>query len=127
MPDAKEPKYYDALALPDEALAKGGHEILRAGIIKGEVYVSARRAFQDPAKWGEILAEVTGRLAALYAAATPGLSKKDARVAIAETYVAEMGARPVKASEKRPQAKARGTKRRASKKPSRARTQRRKG
>ena len=34
---------YDALVLPNEALDKGGIEILRAGLIEDELYVTARR------------------------------------------------------------------------------------
>ena len=53
-------------------------------------------AFKTPAQWGEVLAEVANRLGAIYAAQTPGLSKKDATVQIVEAFAAEMGARPVK-------------------------------
>ena len=92
-----DPRVYQALALPSQALDNGGVEILRAGIIDGELYVTARRAFKDPAKWGELLAEVAGRLASIYVAEVPGLSKKDVTVQIAEAFAAEMGAQPVKA------------------------------
>jgi hypothetical protein len=92
-----EPQVYQALALPEQALEKGGVEILRLGIIDDELYVSALPAFKAPAQWGEVLAEVTERLGAIYAAQHTGLSKKDAAVQIAEAYLAEMGASPVKA------------------------------
>ena len=83
-----DPRVYQALALPNEAIANGGDEILRVGIIKDDIYVSARRAFHDPEQWGDVLAYVTGRIAELYAAEAQGLSKKDAAVRIAESYVA---------------------------------------
>src|SRR5438045_7271680 len=95
-----DPRVYRALALPEKALENGGLEILRLGIIDDELYVSALPAFKAPAQWGEVLAEVTQRLGAIYAAQKTGLSKKDVTVQIAEAYVAEIGASPVKAKAK---------------------------
>ena len=92
-----EPQVYHALALPEQALESGGVEILRLGIVNDELYVSALPAFDTPAPWGEVLAEVTKRLGAIYSAQKTGLSKKDITVQIAEAYLAEMGASPVKA------------------------------
>ena len=93
-----DPRVYQALALPNEALENGGVEILRAGIVKDELYVSALPAFKAPAQWGEVLADVARRLGAIYAAQKAGLSKKDVTVQIAEAFAADMGARPVKAA-----------------------------
>ena len=106
-----DPRIYQALALPEQALESGGLEILRLGIVNDELYVSALPAFTVPAQWGEVLAEVANRLGAIYAAQKSGLSKKDAIVQIAEAFAAEMGARPVKAAKAKPA--------RAAKKPSR--------
>jgi hypothetical protein len=92
-----DPQVYHALALPEQALANGGLEILRLGIINDELYVSALAAFERPAQWGEVLAEVMQRLGAIYAAQNTGLSKKDVTVQIAEAFAAEMGKSPVKA------------------------------
>jgi hypothetical protein len=92
-----DPRIYQALALPEQALENGGLEILRLGIIDDELYVSALPAFKAPAQWGEVLAEVTQRLGAIYAAQKTGLSKKDVTVQIAEAYIAELGASPLKA------------------------------
>lgn len=100
-----DPRVYQALALPQQALENGGVEILRAGIIDDELYVAVRRAFDDPGKWGEALAEIAGRLGAIYAAEVSGLSKRDVTVQIAEAFVAEMGAKPVKNSSVKPRAK----------------------
>ena len=91
-----DPRIYQALALPEQALENGGLEILRLGIIDDELYVSTLPAFKTPAQWGEVLAEVANRLGAIYAAQTPGLSKKDATVQIVEAFATEMGARLVK-------------------------------
>jgi hypothetical protein len=95
-----DPRVYQALALPEQALENGGLEILRLGIVNDELYVSALPAFKVPAQWGEVLAEVASRLGAIYAAQDTGLNKKDVTVQIAEAFAAEMGARPVKAAKK---------------------------
>lgn len=97
-----DPRIYQALALPEQALENGGLEILRLGIVDDELYVSALPAFKAPAQWGEVLAEVAARLGAIYAAQKSGLSKKDVTVQIAEAFASEMGARPVKASRAKP-------------------------
>jgi hypothetical protein len=103
-----DPRVYQALALPEKALEDGGVEILRLGIIKDELYVSALPAFTAPAQWGEVLAEVAERLGAIYAAQNTTLDKKDVTVQIAEAFVAEMGAQPVKAQAK-PKARAKAS------------------
>ena len=99
-PGKDDPRIYQALALPEQALDKGGLEILRLGIVDDELYVSALPAFKAPAQWGEVLAEVAVRLGAIYAAQKTGLSKKDVTIDIVEAFAAEMGARPVKAANK---------------------------
>jgi hypothetical protein len=98
--NADDPRVYQALALPDKALEGGGVEILRLGIIDDELYVSALPAFSAPAQWGEVLAEVAERLGAIYAAQKAGLDQKDVIVQIAEAFVSELGAQPVKAQAK---------------------------
>jgi hypothetical protein len=95
-----DPRVYQALALPDKALESGGVEILRLGIVDDELYVSALPAFTSPAQWGEVLAEVAERLGAIYAAQKTGLDRKDVIVQIAEAFVSELGAQPVKAQAK---------------------------
>jgi hypothetical protein len=96
-------KIYQALALPEQALDKGGVEILRAGIVDDELYVSALPAFKDPGQWGEVLADIAWRIGAIYAAQNPGLTKKDVTVQIVEAFATDMGAMPVKTSSaKRP-------------------------
>jgi hypothetical protein len=82
---------YEELAIPDEAVANGGVEILRAGLVDDELYVAARHAFKDPAQWGEVLADITRRLALLYSMETD-LTEAEALTEIEEAYAAEMGA-----------------------------------
>src|SRR4051794_13385058 len=97
-PDNDDPRIYQALALPEQALENGGMEILRLGIVDNELYVSALPAFKSPAQWGEVLAEVATRLGAIYAAQKTGLNNKDVTIDIAEAFAAEMGARPVQSA-----------------------------
>lgn len=82
---------YQALALPDDALDRGGVEILRAGVIEDELYVAARHAFKDPAQWGEVLADITRRLGRLYAAEGE-YRQKEVVAAIASAFAADLGA-----------------------------------
>ena len=98
---------YEALVIPNEALDKGGVEILRAGLIEDELYVTARRAFDDPGMWGEVLGELTRRIARIYAAEGK-YSQKDALAAISGAYAADLGA-PVVSAPRKPRASARKT------------------
>lgn len=82
---------YEALAVPSEAQERGGVEILRAGLMSDELYVAARAAFDDPGMWGEVLADITRRLARLYAAEGK-FTHKDALSAIEGAYAADLGA-----------------------------------
>ena len=99
-----DPRVYQALALPEQALGQGGLEILRAGIVEDELYVSALPAFKAPGQWGEVLADIARRIGAIYAAQMPGMTKKDITVQIAEAFAADMGAKPVKAVAAKPRA-----------------------
>ncbi len=92
MPGLTEKPIYEALALPNEALANGGIELLRAGLIDNELYVSARRVFKDPAQWGEVLADIARRVALLYSAEDTDLTEKEIIAEIEEAFAAEMGA-----------------------------------
>jgi Domain of unknown function (DUF5076) len=57
---------FEALIIPDEALARGGVEILRAAIIEGQLHVTLRRTFEEPDPWGGLLSEVVRRVARAY-------------------------------------------------------------
>ena len=92
-----DPRVYQALALPDDALDKGGIEILRAGVINDELYVSARNVLQDMAQWGEVLADITRRIAELVAAEGE-YSEQEAIAAIASAFAADLGAPAVPAA-----------------------------
>ena len=97
MPTVSDHKIYDALALPSEALDNGGVEILRAGLIDDELYVTARRAFNDPATWGEVLADIARRLALLHSAEGE-YEEAEVLAAIESAFAADLGAPVVKDS-----------------------------
>jgi hypothetical protein len=61
-------RQFDALTIPDDALEKGGVEILRASVVEGELHVTLRRAFEQPEHWGGLLSELVRRIARAYAA-----------------------------------------------------------
>ena len=118
MPPPHDTRIYEALVIPNEALDKGGMEILRAGLVDDELYVTARRVFKDPATWGEILGEITQRLGRIYAAEGE-YKAKEVIAAIENAFAAEMGATPVAAPRRK------RTKRKpAARKPVRAKTKR---
>src|SRR5262249_36977212 len=106
---------YEALVIPNEALEKGGLEILRAGLVENELYVTARRPVEGPGTGGEVLGDVPRRLARIYAAEGK-YTQKDALAAISGAYAADLGA-PVISEERKPRASARKTTKR---KPARA-------
>jgi hypothetical protein len=81
---------YDMLPVADEALDKGGVELLRAGLAEEALYVSVRRGFEKPDRWGGVLAEVTRRVAALYAE-SGDLSGKDVIGRVAMAYERALG------------------------------------
>jgi hypothetical protein len=68
---------FDALAIPNDALEKGGVEILRASIVDGELHLTLRRAFEQPEKWGETLDDIGRRIARVYAAADTNWNERD--------------------------------------------------
>ena len=100
MSDPGDERIYEALALPAEALDKGGLEILRAGLIDDELYVTARRVFKEPAVWGEALGEIARRIAAIYSLEDTALSEKDVVADIIEAFASEMGLTPVNTTSK---------------------------
>jgi hypothetical protein len=87
---------YKALDLPPEDTANGGSEILRAGMVDQELFVTARRAFSDPAKWGDVLAEIARRVALLYSAEDTDLTEQEILAEIEEAFAADLGARVIK-------------------------------
>jgi len=92
---------FDALAIPNDALEKGGVEILRASIVEGELHLTLRRAFEQPEKWGGILSETITRIARVYAAADKKFNEKDVTARIRGS----LGGDTVTAASKKPKSK----------------------
>ena len=107
MADLSDNPIYEALVIPNEALDQGGLEILRAGLIEDELYVTARRTFDDPGVWGQVLGDVARRIAQLYAA-EGNYTRKDALAAIGGAFAADLGA-PVISEPRKSRAAARKT------------------
>jgi Domain of unknown function (DUF5076) len=111
---------YNTLPVADEALDRGGVELLRAGLADKRLFVSLHRhAIEAPNRWGEVLAEITLNLATLYSA-DGDLSENDVIAAVALGYRDSLrhylesspkGAKPVKSARrlsKAPAKKAKG-------------------
>ena len=92
---------FDALAIPNDALEKGGVEILRASIVEGELHLTLRRAFEQPEKWGGILSETITSIARVYAAADKKFNEKDVTARIRGS----LGGDTVTAASKKPKSK----------------------
>jgi hypothetical protein len=81
---------YDTLPVADEALDKGGVELLRAGLADEELYVTVRRAFETPEQWGAVLADITLHLAALYSQ-DGDLTKDNVIAIVAQGFAQSLG------------------------------------
>ena len=84
-----EPKF-EALAVPPDALERGGVEILRAAIVEGAVSVGLRRSFDDPFTWGVLLVDLARHAARIYALETD-ISEDEALGQIRDGIEAELG------------------------------------
>jgi hypothetical protein len=77
---------YNTLPVADEALDRGGVELLRAGFADKRLFVSLHRhAIDTPDRWGEVLAEITLNLATLYSA-DGELTENDVIAAVAAGF-----------------------------------------
>ncbi|SDR41448.1 protein of unknown function [Rhizobiales bacterium GAS191] len=76
------------LGVPPDAQEQGGHEILRAFIVDGGLSVALQRAFDDPATWGILLADVARHVARIFAT-EGGVSEVEALEHIHRMFQAE--------------------------------------
>jgi hypothetical protein len=76
------------LAIPPDALEKGGHEVLSAWIVDGGVSVALRRSFESPFTWGVLLVDVARQAARVYALET-GVTEDEAFAEIRSGLEAE--------------------------------------
>jgi uncharacterized protein DUF5076 len=83
------PPTFEALAVPPDALQKGGHEVLRAAIVDGGVSVALRRSFDEPFTWGILLVDLARHAARIYALETD-VSEDQALAAIRDAMEAEL-------------------------------------
>jgi hypothetical protein len=100
---------FEALIIPNEALSRGGVEILRAAIIDGQLHVTLRRTFERPDPWGGLLSEVARRVARIYAAEGQ-LDEGEVVFRIHSTFVSEGGVEPARAKKSAKRKAARGKK-----------------
>ena len=80
---------FSALQIPPSANVAGGAEILRAAVAHGELYLSVRRGFDDPAAWGRLCADIVKHMSQIYATETK-FNKEEAAKRILEAFAAEM-------------------------------------
>jgi hypothetical protein len=108
---------FEALVIPNDALERGGVEVLRAAIIDSELHVTLRPTFEEPHHWGELLSEVVERIARSYAQ-NAKMKEKDVVLRIRSAFISDDSA--ASPSTPKPAAKksARGN-RKAGKKPAR--------
>jgi hypothetical protein len=83
---------FEALIIPNEALDRGGVEILRAAIIEGQLHVTLRRTFEEPDPWGSLLSEVARRVARAYSVGGD-LNEREVVLRIHSSFVSESHAR----------------------------------
>lgn len=98
---------FDALAIPSDALEKGGVEILRASVVEGELHLTMRRSFEKPEEWGGILSEIVRRIGRVYANADKKFNEEDVAARIRSSFAGkEMTAVPAKKAKPRSKKKA---------------------
>jgi lipoate-protein ligase A len=124
MSDPGEHRVYEALPLPNEALDTGGLEILRAGLINDELYVTARRVFKDPATWGEVLGDIARRIATIHSLDETDLTEQEIVAEIVEAFASEMGL-PAKTASKPAKKQARPARKKSTKSKKAAKTAKR--
>lgn len=102
---SSEVRQFEALIIPNEALERGGVEILRASIIDGDLHVTLRRAFEQPDHWGGLLSELVRRIARAYAV-DGKMKEQDVVVRIRSSFVSEAKPSATKSKSKsKPKAK----------------------
>jgi hypothetical protein len=58
---------YSELKVPPQIRNKPANEVLRAAVLNGELHISLRRGFADPAAWGLLFVEAARHVARAYA------------------------------------------------------------
>ena len=85
---ASEVRRFEALVIPNDALERGGVELLRAAIIDSELHVTLRPTFEEPHHWGELLSELVERIARSYAEQSK-LNEQDVILRIRTAFISD--------------------------------------
>jgi hypothetical protein len=127
---------YNTLPVADEALDRGGVELLRVGLADEELFITLRSPFQKPDEWGWVLADITRHLADHYSA-NSDLTEDDVVTAVAQAFAQSLRnfvalasssgtqtkwARPAKSARPRAKAPAKGKARALAKSKTKVRT-----
>jgi hypothetical protein len=82
------PQFHE-LSVPPDAVEKGGHEVLRASVVEGEVSIALRRSFDDPFTWGVLFSDLARHAARVYALET-GIDEAEALAQIRAGFAADV-------------------------------------
>ena len=77
---------YEQIELPADLTAQSGLEVLRVGIIGGNLQIVLKRAFDEPEAWGAAAAEILQYAAKVYANETD-IAAEDALGRMVETFM----------------------------------------
>jgi hypothetical protein len=77
---------YEQIKLPTELTAQSGLEVLRAGIVNGDLQIVLKRCFDEPDAWGAAAAEILQYAAKIYATETE-IAAEDALGRMVETFM----------------------------------------
>ena len=77
---------YEQIELPAQLIAQSGLEVLRAGIVDGDLQIVLKRCFDEPDAWGAAVAEILQYAAKIYAKETD-ISAEDALGRMVETFM----------------------------------------
>lgn len=119
MSKVTEVRRFEALVIPNDALERGGIEVLRAAIIGSELHVTLRPTFEEPHHWGELLSEVVERIARSYAQ-NAKMEEQDVVLRIRSAFISDDPAAVRAAQKKSAMKPARGGKK-SNKKPNKKR------
>lgn len=75
------------LSAPPDVREEGGVEVLRVFVVEQALSISLQRAFDDPAMWGMLFADVARQVAMIYGREA-GVGESEALDAIREAFAA---------------------------------------
>jgi hypothetical protein len=75
------------LSIPPDVTQEGGTEVLRVFVVDRALSIAVQRAFDDPAMWGMLFADVARQVALVYGREA-GVSEAEALDAIRDAFAA---------------------------------------